>query len=256
MKYVVANWKMQLGIRESAALARSVLRLVKGMESVPEIVICPSFTALAEVHKVLNRTHVHLGSQNAAPAASGAFTGEVSSLMLKDIGCTYVILGHSERRALGESDEQISKRLRFVYDAGLTPILCVGEPESDHEAGNAIEYVEQQLKEDLSGIDLSRKETIIIAYEPIWAIGTGNPDSLGDVVEMHAMIRNKVMQTLNVSEDQVKVIYGGSVDEENAYTFLREQEIDGILVGGASLKLKQFKGILDAAHEVVVAQSL
>ncbi|MBU1126112.1 MAG: triose-phosphate isomerase [Patescibacteria group bacterium] len=256
MKYIVANWKMNLGVRESIALARSVLRSVRGHEETPEIILCPSATSLAEVHKVLARSKVKLGAQDCGPQKSGAYTGEISPLMLKDVGCSHAIIGHSERRALGESDEIINRKLLAALENDLMPILCVGEPLDIRENGGAIEYVQQQIAAALDGVRLSRKQRLFISYEPIWAIGSGKYAEVADVVEMHSVIENDVLKRLDINREQLIILYGGSVLEENVYSFLREKMIDGVLVGGASLKLRQFKGIIDAGREVLTAQSI
>lgn len=255
MKYVVGNWKMHLGIRESVALVRGVLRGLRGKERTPEVILCPSFTALSEVHKVVARSRVALGAQNVGTERSGAFTGEVSTLMLEDVGAQYVIVGHSERRnVFGETDEMVNQKMHAVNEAKLTPILCVGESMDVRDAGEAYAHVRDQLSSALEGVRLKRSDTLFVAYEPIWAIGSGKPAAVGDIVEMHQMIREHIAKMDIVEQDKLLLLYGGSVTDENAYQYLREREIDGLLVGGASLKLQQFHGILDAAGEVIHAQ--
>ncbi len=260
MKTVIANWKMNLGIRESVALARGVLRRMRGKELLPDVVLCPSFTALSEVHKVTARSRVMLGAQNCGTVRSGAFTGEVSAAMLEDVRCSYVILGHSERRKyFGETDELVGERLKHVVEQSkLIPIVCVGESKEDHDAGKSEEVIESQLRGALSSLrGLPRGRKLFIAYEPVWAISTqeGITPVVGDMVEMHAKIRQLALARLACSEDQLQVIYGGSVNGENAYQYLRESEIDGVLVGGASLRLAQFDDILTSTVEVLEAQN-
>lgn len=248
---------MHLGIRESVALARGVLRLLRGQEHTPEVILCPSFTALSEVNKVLARSRVELGAQNAGPEKTGSYTGEVSVPMLEDAGCKYVILGHSERRRyFGETDELVRQRLQVVLDSKLTPIVCVGEDEAVYESGDAFEFVEKQIKTIFSDLNVSKKKEILIAYEPIWAVGTDDPADVGYAVEMHGQIEDFLSQLDIASEDKIKILYGGSADAENAYELLREEKIDGLLIGGASIKLQRFKGVLDAGREVISAQSL
>ncbi|MCH8049414.1 triose-phosphate isomerase [Patescibacteria group bacterium] len=255
MKYIVANWKMHLGIREGVALARGVLRGLRGEEVTPEVVLCPPFTALSEVHKVLARSRVQLGAQNCGTERSGAFTGEVSTMMLEDVDCSYVIVGHSERRThFLETDEIVNKKMQVVAESKLTPILCVGENSKVREGGGAHEFVIDQLTKAFTDVRLKRKQKLFIAYEPIWAIGTGEPASIGDMVEMHQVIRAHVRKVVYINEEDLLILYGGSVDADNAYQFLREREVDGLLVGGASLKLQQFHGILKAGSEVILAQ--
>lgn len=256
MKYIIGNWKMNLGIRESVALSRGVLRSLRGQEQSPEVVLCPSFTALSEVHKVLARSRVGLGAQTCGLARSGAFTGEVAPSQLEDVGVTYVIVGHSERRMLmHESDELVQQKMELLSESKLVPILCVGEPLEVREGGEAFDYVRAQLQAALAELRWPRRQPLMVAYEPIWAIGSGEPAAVGDIVAMHQVIRDKVKTHLTLAEDGLSVLYGGSVTDENAYQYLRESEIDGLLVGGASLKLKQFSGIITAAGEVIQAQT-
>lgn len=255
MKYVVGNWKMHLGIRESVALARGILRGLRGKEVTPEVILCPPFTALAEVHKVVARSRVGLGAQNCGTERAGAFTGEVSTLMLEDAGAGHVLVGHSERRTLfQESDELINKRMHAANESKLTPILCVGETMEVRDAGEAHTFVRNQISSALAGVRFKRGDKLFIAYEPIWAIGSGNPATVADIVDIHQTIRAHVASLDLVDEQDLLLLYGGSVDDDNAYQYLREREIDGLLVGGASLKLQQFHGIIDAAAEVIQAQ--
>jgi len=250
-KIIVGNWKMNLGVRESVALARAVLHSVRGKETIPKIIICPSFTALSDSHKVVSRSRVAFGAQDLSSEESGAFTGEVSARMLTDLGCSYVIIGHSERRQkLGESDEEINKKIRLALKNKLTPILCIGENTEQRKAGRYLEVIEEQLVNALDGIKLKRGQNLLIAYEPLWAIGTGNEAEPSDVVEVHDIIREKANNFLNAGKNgSVKILYGGSVDKENVYSFLREQSVDGVLVGGASIKVSEFKEIINIASE-------
>ena len=255
MKYIIANWKMNLGIRESVALARGVVRVLRGRDVTPEVILCPSATSLSEVHKVLSRTRVHLGAQNVGPAESGAWTGEVSVAMLEDVGCQHVIIGHSERRQLlGESDLLIKQKISTVLTSRLTPVLCVGESKVDHDAGKAQEVVAAQLHSALFGNELAGRRVIQIAYEPIWAIGSGTPASVGETVTMHTFIREVAKKILGARDEQIIVLYGGSVDGGNIHQFLRESQIDGVLVGGASLKPAQLEDIIIATAEIIEAQ--
>lgn len=248
---------MNLGIRESAALARGILRSLRGRETAPEVIVCPSFVALSEVRKALSRSRVKLGAQNCGPEKAGAYTGEVAAPMLEDAGCEFVIIGHSERRQyFGETNELVKQRLQMALESNLIPIVCVGEPLEVREAGKALEYVEEQIKAVMSGVNFNKHQQLIIAYEPIWAIGTGKVAEVADAVAMQQHIRNLVSQLSNLSADRILVIYGGSVDAENAYALMRESEVDGVLVGGASIKLQQFEGIIAAGSEVMVAQQL
>lgn len=243
MKTIVANWKMNLGVRESVAQARGVLRLIQGKETLPAIVLCPSFTALSDVRKVTVRSRVELGAQNVGPLRDGAFTGEVSAAQLEDVGCRYVIVGHSERRgAFHEDDDMIADRLKAAFASGLTPILCVGDDTAT------------ELMRAFRGVDVPRRAAFFVAYEPASAIGTGNAKQPSDVLAKHRVIRAALTE-LKLA-DRAQILYGGSVDAGNAYSFLREPEIDGVLVGGASLKIHEFEGIVKAACDVIAAQNL
>lgn len=257
MKYVVANWKMNLGVRESVALARGVLRHLRGKDLSPEVVLCPPATALFEVHKSLARSRVKTGAQSSGPAyRGGAFTGEISPSMIEDVKAEYVLVGHSERRRnFGETEEIIMKKMQALSESSLQPILCIGETASEHEAGDSYEVITSQLENVIKYSKWPRRAKMIIAYEPIFAIGTGETPSPGYIVEMHSHIRETIIEKTSFAREDIKIIYGGSVNTDNAYQLLREPEIDGVLVGGASLKIQEFKGILDSAEEVLVAQS-
>lgn len=246
---------MNLGIRESVALARGVLRVLRGNEETPEVILCPSATALSEVRKVLARSRVDLGAQDCGTERSGAYTGAISSAQLEDVSCAYVIIGHSERRHIfHEPDDLIRQKFAAAMESKLTPILCVGESLNEREAGDAKEYVQGQIAAALDGIEVPRGKKLLIAYEPVWAIGTGKPASVNDILDMHEFIRAEALCHAHVPQEDVAVIYGGSVTDDNAYEYLREDEIDGLLVGGASLKLQAFADILRAGIDVIVAQ--
>jgi len=247
---------MHLGIRESVALARGVSRSLRGQEVVPEVAVFPSFTALSEVRKALARSRVHVGAQNVGTDKQGAFTGEVSPSMLEDVGCRYALVGHSERRwVFNESSELIRQRLEACLTSHVTPVLCVGEPREVRDAGDQESFVEAQLRVALSGLSLGSSD-LFIAYEPVWAIGSGETATIAQALEMHAFIRSTVSSLLSVDPDRVPLLYGGSVKPENAYQLLREREIDGVLVGGASLKIHAFADIMKAALDVITAQRI
>ncbi len=257
MKTIVANWKMHLGIRESLAHARGVLRSMMGNEILPEIVLCPSFTALSEVRKVLVRTRVALGAQTMGTERFGAFTGEVSVAQLDDAGCNFVIIGHSERRALnGETDAVINTKMKLIAQTTLVPVLCVGEGKADRDAGNAERVVAAQLGAALRDVVFTGPSRLFVAYEPVWAIGTGASATPGDAVAMHKVIAAVLENMLSKAHVDVQMLYGGSVSGENAYQFLREPEIDGVLVGSASIKIQEFESIIFAARDVMIAQAL
>jgi triosephosphate isomerase len=256
MKYIFANWKMHLGVRESVALARGVIRSMRGKDLVPEITLFPSFTALSEVHKALARSRVELGAQNVSIEQSGAYTGEVSSPMLEDIGCTYALIGHSERRNhFGETDEMVHQKMQLLSESKVAPVLCLGEGAAIREAGDQFQFIGQQLQSALAEGAFHDKRPLFLAYEPIWAIGTGEPAPVTEVIEMHAFLRDQAVQLTGKDPSDIKVLYGGSIDEENAYQYLREAEVQGVLVGGASLRLHAFSGIIEAGMDVVQAQA-
>jgi triosephosphate isomerase len=244
---VAGNWKMNNGIAESMALARTVME-----RSTPagrgEIVLAPPFTSLASVAAVIEGSHVKLAAQNAYFQEKGAFTGEVSVAMLKDAGCTFVILGHSERRKyFHERDEEINPKVRAVLNTGLRPILCVGETEEEREKGVTEFVVGIQVTKGLSGIP--SLGGIVIAYEPVWAIGTGKTATPEQAEEVHRFIRRQVSVLYPDEAGQLPILYGGSVTPENSAELMAMPDIDGALVGGASLKAESFLGIITATSE-------
>lgn len=256
-KMIIANWKMNLGIRESLALAKTVLLGLQGKEVAPRVVLCPSFLALADVHKVIARSRVALGAQDVGPDRFGAYTGAVGVGHLEDVGCSYVLLGHSERRVVfGETDELIRRKITAVaHGKGVQAIVCVGESADDHTSGDAVQAVVRMLRRSLAAAELPKGSPLpIIAYEPVWAIGSGVQPTVPEVLAIVRALR-ETMEELFPKRASYPVLYGGSVNAENAYVFLREPEIDGVLVGGASLKVQEFQGILSAACEVMNYQS-
>ncbi len=257
MKTIIGNWKMNVGVRESVALARGTLLTLRGRKVTPEVVICPSFVALSEVHKVVARSSISLGAQNMFWEDQGAFTGEVSARMLTELGVGHVIIGHSERRRVfGESDETVNKKIHQALGSGMVPILCVGETQEEYEQGKTRTRIQEQLASALSQVRLRPRDRLFVAYEPVWAIGTGKTPEVGEIIASHMFIREILADVFPASDPSaLQVIYGGSVESENAYQFLREKEVDGVLVGGASVKLNQFKDIIIAAAEVLDAQT-
>ncbi|MGB9641344.1 MAG: triose-phosphate isomerase [Anaerolineales bacterium] len=249
---IAGNWKMYKTIAEARQL---VPELVRGLESFASVekAICPPFTALLAVKALLEGSTIRLGAQNMHWENSGAFTGEISPLMVAEL-CTYVILGHSERRAyFGETDEIVNKKVKAAYGAGLVPILCVGETLQENEAGQTGEVVERQVKLGLRDVALTYQKdesvNLVIAYEPVWAIGTGRAASgEGANAVVSQFIRPSLAQLFgNEVAQSVRVLYGGSVKASNASEFFNQPEIDGALVGGASLKADEFIGIVQAA---------
>ncbi len=217
-----------------------------------ELLICPPFTSIPICRFFLERSSIHWGAQNVYPEEKGAFTGEVSPTMLKELGCTYVICGHSERRQiLGESDAFIAKKVEAVLNHGMTPILCVGETAEEKAAGQTEQRIESEIRAALSGVDKKEIERVVIAYEPIWAIGSGAAATAEEAETVSAFIRGVVKDLFGkkVSEE-VYILYGGSVKGSNISDFLKQKDIDGALIGGASLKADEFLDIYNKAGEV------
>lgn len=246
--FIAGNWKMNLRKEDAAALARGVVDEV-GDEPAVEVAVCPPSVYLSSVADAVVGTGVGLGGQNLYAAADGAYTGEVNASMLHDVGCQYVILGHSERRAiLGETDKMVSEKLHAALAGGLTPIVCVGETLGQRESGQTQEVVASQTRGSLEGLDESRAAGIVIAYEPVWAIGTGKTATPEQAEEVHAMLRGLLGEMFGADvAEQIRLQYGGSVKPGNAAELLGKPNIDGALVGGASLKVDDFMGIISAA---------
>jgi len=247
---IAGNWKMYKTASEAVVLASAVLKELSTPDGI-EVVVCPPFTALAAVAQVIAESSVGLGAQDLHWAKDGAYTGEVSAEMLWDIGCRYVIVGHSERRQyFGETDEAVNKKSLAALAGGLTPIICIGETLSERETGRAHDVVEAQVKGALLGFTPEQVRALTVAYEPVWAIGTGKTATPGQAEEMHAHVRMAIAGLFGAGVAQgVRVLYGGSVKAENARELLRRSEIDGALVGGASLQADSFASIARAAKK-------
>jgi triosephosphate isomerase len=245
--FVAGNWKLHKTLAESAALAEQVVAGARSLQA--ELAVAPVFTALAKVGSVLAGSPVGLSAQNVHWEAQGAFTGEVGPLQLRDLGCRYVIIGHSERRQFfAETDQTVNKRTQAALKHGLAPIVCVGETLSERESGQAQAVVVRQLALGLAGIDPATAASMVIAYEPVWAIGTGRNAEPKDAQEMHARIRTAVGQALGEPlAAQLRILYGGSVKPDNARALLGQADVDGALVGGASLAADSFLAIASAA---------
>ncbi|MEO1250347.1 MAG: triose-phosphate isomerase [Pseudomonadota bacterium] len=243
-KLIAGNWKMNGLVAEAEALAREV-RTLYGEQQPFDMLVAPPATALSPVAASLSGSQIGLAGQNCHAAPSGAHTGDISADMLKDVGCSHVIVGHSERRAdHGETDEQIAAKATAAIKAGLQAIVCIGETEDERNAGQALEVCRRQLKGSLpTGASAN---TVIVAYEPVWAIGTGRTPSAYDVEEVHADIR-ETLRSLTDDATSVRLLYGGSVKPANAGELLTIDNVDGALVGGASLKAADFVAIGQAA---------
>jgi len=237
---IVGNWKMH-GLREEArALARAVHEGVRNLHG-REVGIAPPFTALTTVAEALAGSAVTLGAQNMHWEERGAFTGEISPLMLRDAGCRFVILGHSERRQyFGEDDASVHRKVRAALAHELTPIVCVGETLSEREAGQTLDVVGRQVRGALLGLQADAIRHVVVAYEPVWAIGTGRVATPQQAQEVHCWIRNLLAETFGSVAEEVRILYGGSVKPENIDELMAEADIDGALVGGASLQAESF----------------
>lgn len=245
---IAGNWKMNTRAGSAKELAEGVVSGVGDSPAV-EVVLCPPAVYLGSVENATSGTPVGLGAQNLYAADDGAYTGEVNASMLGDIGCGYVILGHSERRALlGETDEVVSTKLHAALAGNLVPIVCVGETLEERESGKTNDVVATQIRGSLAGLDSTRAAGVVVAYEPVWAIGTGKTASPEQAEEVHAMIRGLLGELFGDDiASQIRLQYGGSVKPGNAKELLGQPNIDGALVGGASLKADDFVAIINAA---------
>src|ERR1051326_7176762 len=249
-KIVAANWKMNMTQAESARFVEAFLRDLGEITDV-EVVIVPPFTAIAKLSEALGKAHnTKVGAQNMYWEKSGAFTGEISAPLLRDLFVHYVILGHSERRTLfGETDEMVNRKVRAALEAKLRPIVCVGETLEQRDKGNVEKILSIQLRGSLAGLTPKQLQDTVIAYEPVWAIGTGRNATPQQAQEAHAFIRHILGEMSDkTTAERVRIQYGGSVKPENARELLSQSDIDGALVGGASLDPRSFAQIVKAAH--------
>ncbi|MBE2179572.1 MAG: triose-phosphate isomerase [Chthoniobacterales bacterium] len=247
-KIIAANWKMNMTAAESVSFMEDLELELKNFDGV-EIVIIPPFTALPRVSELVSETPgVTLGAQNMWHEASGAFTGEVSAAMLREFFTRYVVLGHSERRTIfNETDELVNKKVKAAHAANLRPILCVGETLAERDAGTHHAVLSKQLKGSLAGLDKEQMLDTVIAYEPVWAIGTGRTATPAQAQEAHEFIRKTLAEIFDAgTAAKVRIQYGGSVKPDNAKELLHQKDIDGALVGGASLDPRSFAKIVKA----------
>ena len=241
---MAGNWKMNKTAGEAAAMIKSLKPLVADVKDV-EILICPVFTSLYAVSQEIKDSNIKLGAQNLFWEVKGAFTGEISPSMVKDAGCSYVIIGHSERRQyFGETDETVNKKTKAAFADGLIPIACVGETLKEREDGDTFKAIEKQVRDGLDGLTELQAQTLVIAYEPVWAIGTGKTAQPGQAQEVHAFIRKLYAQIYKDAADKVRVLYGGSVNPKNVSDLMKQPDIDGGLVGGASLEADSFSQLV------------
>lgn len=250
-KIIIANWKMNFGIKESVKFARKLLSLLKKKNPKDDIVICSSFTTLDGLGRILKNANIALGAQNVCQSANRTWTGEVSALMLKEVGCKYIIVGHSERREkLGETDEQINAKIKLVMENGIIPILCVGETMHERNKKITNKKIASQIQKDLDGVNIKSNQKIIVAYEPIWSISDGKRPSitpaLQEIEEAHKLIFKILTDkySANVVKKSFRVIYGASLHSKNINEIFSSEYVQGGLVGGASLKVGEFFGMI------------
>ncbi len=246
---VAGNWKMHKTADEAIALAGEIAPLLTHRTGICEVVLCPTFTSLAAVHGVIAGSPIGLGAQNMHWEAEGAYTGDISASMILTSGCAYVILGHSERRQYAlETDEMVNRKTHAALSAGLTPIVCIGEHLEQREAGQVEEVVLGQVRAALQDVEADQASGIVLAYEPVWAIGTGKTATAEQAEEVHALIRSFLVERFGgETAGAMRIQYGGSVKPENAEELFSQENIDGGLIGGAALQAESFAAIVRAA---------
>jgi triosephosphate isomerase len=237
---MAGNWKMNKTISEAVRVVQALKSTVADVTDV-EILLCPTFTALHAVTNAVKGSNINIGSQNLFWETKGAFTGEISPAMVKDTGCSYVLVGHSERRQyFGETNETVNKKTKAALSIGLTPVVCIGETLTEMESNVTFQVIEKQIKEGLAGLTTEQACLTVIAYEPVWAIGTGKTATPYQAQEVHAFVRKIYAQMYKEAADKVRILYGGSVNPENVSELMKQPDIDGGLVGGASLEAESF----------------
>jgi triosephosphate isomerase len=254
---IVANWKMQGSQKFILEFMHQLHEHLKINSNQVDIVLCPPFVYLEKVRKLINEAFyadtkiIKLGAQNLSFELQGAYTGEISASMLQDIGCEYVIVGHSERRQLfGETDAVIAKKFIAAYDGGLIPILCVGETKDEREAARTYDVVKRQVEAILAVVPIGVFKKALVAYEPVWAIGTGFTASPAQAQDVHAFIRGLLAKQDTAVANQLRILYGGSLKADNALGLFKEPDVDGGLIGGASLDAKAFLSICESVIEI------
>jgi triosephosphate isomerase len=247
---IAGNWKMNNDIMDSKSLAEKIIEGLNHIDNAPEVLVCPPFTSLESVYDKCKYSDISVGAQNCHTELKGAFTGEISAAFIEHIGCEYVILGHSERRTyFKETDELINSKMLTAIENGLKAILCIGETLEEREAGNTFEVLKNQIQTGLKGIENADK--LVIAYEPVWAIGTGVAAVPDQVQEAHAYIRKKLSELYGDESNNIIILYGGSMNDKNAKELLSLEDVNGGLIGGASLKPEAFLSIITAGAEVI-----
>ena len=243
--FIAGNWKMNMDGESAVSLATGLCAQLSEVDTV-DVAVCTPYVYLQSVAKAISSSNIALGGQNMYFEESGAYTGEISCQMLKDVCCSYVILGHSERRhVMGETDELINKKVHAAISGGLLPILCVGELLEQREAGKTTDVVAGQVKKGLAGVSAEKVQAVTLAYEPVWAIGTGKTATADQAQEVHAMIRGLVAEMYDASvAEQIRIQYGGSAKPGNTAELMANPDVDGLLVGGASLKVEDFSAMI------------
>ncbi|MDR3306135.1 MAG: triose-phosphate isomerase [Endomicrobium sp.] len=237
---IAGNWKMNKTVEEAISVVKALKRSISDVTDV-DVLICPTFTTLYAVNNELKGSNINIGAQNLFWESKGAFTGEISPAMVKDAGCSYVLIGHSERRQyFGETDETVNKKTKAALAAGLIPIVCVGETLKEREENVTFKVIEKQLKEGLAGLTAEQAAIVVIAYEPVWAIGTGKTAIPDQAQEAHAFARKVYGEMYVDASQKVRILYGGSVNPTNVSELMKQPDIDGGLVGGASLEAESF----------------
>jgi len=247
-KFIAGNWKLNLTQEDGVALVQGLVRFLAEKAPACEVAVCPTALGVAAAAKAAAGSKLGIGGQNCHWEEKGAFTGEISASLLKNAGAQYVILGHSERRQyFGETDATVNKRLGAALKQGLVPILCLGETLAERQGGKLEQVLGSQLKGALAGFTADQLKTLVIAYEPVWAIGTGVTATTAQAQETHAFVRSVLREVVGGLADSVRIQYGGSVKPDNAKEILSQPDVDGALVGGAALKLADFSAIIAGA---------
>jgi triosephosphate isomerase len=249
--FLAGNWKMNMDAASSIALVKAIAAEVGQADGI-DIAVCPPFVYLQSVAAALSSSNIALGAQDVYHQANGAFTGEISCSMLKDVSCTYAIIGHSERRhVIGETDKLINQKIHAAINGGLLPIFCVGELLEERQAGKTSQVVSKQIKKGLSGVCPERILAVTIAYEPVWAIGTGVNATSQQAQEVHVMIRELLAKLYNKEiAGQLRIQYGGSAKPANTAELMSQPDVDGLLIGGASLKVSDFADMIKTSIQV------
>jgi triosephosphate isomerase len=249
---IAGNWKMNTIPSEAVELTNAIINGIGEKKLSSTVLICPPYTNLYPVSQICKNSSVNLGAQNCYFKPSGAFTGEISIPMIKSLNCTYIIIGHSERRTyFNETDELINTKAMAILDAGLIPVICLGETLEERQSNRTFEILKRQLSVGLNNIDIKFADNIVIAYEPVWAIGTGLTASIEQIDESHKFIRNFLITQFSDKANNIPILYGGSVNSENSMQILAVADVNGALIGGASLKADSFLSIINDAEKVL-----